>query len=137
MIDGQYKTYNPTKYANTWSYRPTTLEEMYNECSGSTVNKENEVEDNLTITFNGVKDARNQLKYELPRDNYGSATIKGNTITITKDGDTTTGISGIFDPSEDNLYNRLTDMKNKYGYEAISDIVKVGSLWFVVLKLNK
>tara|TARA_B100000963_G_scaffold56536_1_gene44578 strand:+ start:1073 stop:1990 length:918 start_codon:yes stop_codon:yes gene_type:complete len=134
MIDGQYETYNPDRYANTWSYRPTTLEEMYNECIGSTVN--NEVEDNLTITFNDLGDARDQL-LALPKDNYGSATIKGNTITITKDGDTITGISGIFDPSEDNLrYNRLTDLKNKYGYEAISDIVKVGSLWFVVLKLN-
>jgi len=134
MIDGQYKTYNPTKYANTWSYRPTTLEEMYNECSGSTVNNENEVEDNLIITFNGVEDGRKQLKSQ-PKDNYGNATIDGNTITISKDGDTTTGISGIFDNiSEDNLNQRLTDMKNKYGYEAMSDIVKVGNYWFVVLK---
>ena len=134
MIDGQYETYDPDKYANTWSYRPTTLEEMYNECIGSTVN--NEVEDNLTITFNDLEDARDQL-LALPKDNYGSATIKGNTITITKDGDTITGISGIPDNiSEDTLKQRLTNMKNKYGYEAMSDIVKVGSLWFVVLKLN-
>ncbi len=90
----------------------------------------------ITITFSDWEDARKKLKYGLPKDNYGSATITGNTITITKDGDTTTGISGIFDPSEDNLNQRLTDMKNKYGYEAMSDIVKVGSLWFVVLKLN-
>ena len=136
MIDGQYKTYDPTKYANTWSYRPSTLEEMYNECSGSTVNdeNENEVEDNLTIIFNGVEDGRKQLKLQ-PKDNYGDATIDGNTITISKDGDTTTAISGIFDNiSEDNLNQRLTDIKNEYGYEVISDIVKVGNYWFVVIK---
>tara|TARA_Y100001937_G_C7028848_1_gene289110 strand:- start:57 stop:860 length:804 start_codon:yes stop_codon:yes gene_type:complete len=90
----------------------------------------------ITITFNDLGDARDQL-LALPKDNYGSATIKGNTITITKDGDTITGISGIPDNiSEDTLKQRLTDMKNKYGYEVMSDIVKVGSLWFVVLKLN-
>lgn len=87
----------------------------------------------ITITFNDLGDARDQL-LALPKDNYGNATIDGNTITISKDGDTTTGISGIFDPSEDNLNQRLTDMKNKYGYEAMSDIVKVGNYWFVVLK---
>ena len=35
MIDGQYKTYNHITYKKTWSYRPRTLEEMYNECSNT------------------------------------------------------------------------------------------------------
>jgi len=96
-------------------------------CGGNNKSKD------ITITFNGVEDGRKQLR-DLPKDVYGDATIKGNTVTITKDGDTTTGISGIFDPSEDNLNQRLTDIKNKYGYEAMSDIVKVGNYWFVVLK---
>jgi len=93
--------------------------------------------DDITITFNGYKDFRQQL-LDLPKDAYGDATIKGNTVTITKEGNTRVSkLSGIFDPSEDNLNQRLTDIENKYGYEAISDIVKAGSLWLVVLKLKK
>jgi len=91
--------------------------------------------DDITITFNGYKDFRQQLR-DLPKDAYGDATIKGNTITITKDENTRISkLSGIRDNiSEDTFNQRLKEIKNDYGYEAISDIVKVGSEWFVVLK---
>jgi hypothetical protein len=152
MIDGQYKTYDPTKYTNTWSYRPDTLDEMYDECTGTTNNSESEetpsiyddgdiedfdidiVDKPTTITFNDVADARLSLS-GLSKDTYGSATINGNTITITKDGDTTTKVSGVWDNiSEDNLKNRLSKMEEIYGYESISDIIKIKGFWFVVLK---
>ena len=134
MIDGQYKTYNPTKYANTWSYRPTTLEEMYNECNGSIINNKNKIGDEITLTFNGVEDAREKLR-NLPKDKYDKSTINGNTITINKGGVKETKISGIFDNiSKEELENRLEEMYDKYGYEPISDIVKIYNYWFVVLK---
>jgi hypothetical protein len=89
----------------------------------------------ITITFKGYADFRQQLR-DLPKDAYGDATIKDNIITLTKDENTRISkLSGIRDNiSEDTFSQRLKEIKNDYGYEAISDIVKVGSEWFVVLK---
>lgn len=45
ILDGQYRTYNPDTYKNTWQYRPKALDEMYNDCINGidppTINKTN------------------------------------------------------------------------------------------------
>jgi len=51
MIDGQYKTYNPTIYSNTWCYRPNTLEEMYNECCNNALLKNSDSINNTVKDF--------------------------------------------------------------------------------------
>lgn len=99
------------------------------DCGGSTNNTTTQE----TITFNNVEDARSQLK-SLPKNMYSKATISGNEISLELGGKTKLGVSGIYDPSEDTLNQRLNDLKSKYGYEKISDIQKIGNLYFVVIK---
>ena len=45
MLDGQYKTYgNEGAYNNSWSIRPITLTDMYNDCTGGDTPEEKEEE---------------------------------------------------------------------------------------------
>lgn len=69
MIDGQYRTYNPNKYASTWSYRPETLDRMYTECING-IDPPLKQSDNFLDTFDtdsmiqGAKDTFNKYKNE-------------------------------------------------------------------------
>jgi hypothetical protein len=54
-------------------------------------------------------------------------------IMVHTNGSTRGTLSGIYDPSKSNLETRGEELFEKFGYEPISDIKKIGNLYFLVI----
>jgi len=91
--------------------------------------------------INDVKKLRMFFRNELPgmrqfqTDNYSKVEIypKQQRIKAHTNGSTRGTLSGIYDPSESNLETRGEELFEKFGYEPISDIKKIGNLYFLVI----
>jgi len=91
--------------------------------------------------MNDVKKLRMFFRNELPGmrkfqpDNYSKVEIypKQQWIKAHTNGSTRGTLSGIYDPSESNLETRGEELFEKFGYEPISDIKKIGNLYFLVI----
>ena len=83
---------------------------------------------------------RNELsnlpkKTYFPPANYSKVEIypEQQRIMVHTNGSTRGTLSGIYDPSKSNLETRGEELFEKFGYEPISDIKKIGNLYFLVI----